>query len=80
LLEDGAAVAVFGARSKALMDALDLDLVRRNAAERAALLLVDRGSPRAWSAKQLGAFLEHVPGDRLAPLWVLLVTTGCRRG
>ena len=39
----------------------------------------DRGMS-TWTSEQLGAFLEHVRGDRLYPLWLLLATTGMRRG
>jgi integrase len=33
-----------------------------------------------WSAQQLRAFLSHVVQDRLHALWLLLATTGLRRG
>lgn len=33
-----------------------------------------------WSGAQLGAFLSHVTGDRLAGAWWLLASTGMRRG
>lgn len=35
---------------------------------------------QAWTAKELGRFLEHVRGDRLFPLRRLAATTGMRRG
>jgi len=34
----------------------------------------------AWTAKELGRFLEHVAGERLFALWRLAATTGMRRG
>jgi integrase len=33
-----------------------------------------------WSPAELGVFLEHVRGDRLYALWLLVATTGMRRG
>ena len=33
-----------------------------------------------WNADQLVAFLESVEGDRLHPLWHVMVVTGMRRG
>ena len=39
-----------------------------------------RHRTKAWSAEQLSAFLAHVEGDRLHPLWRFIVVTGCRRG
>jgi integrase len=35
---------------------------------------------RTWGAEQLRAFLEHERADRLYALWVVLATTGMRRG
>jgi integrase len=35
---------------------------------------------RVWSPGQLGAFLEHVINDRLYTAWLLLASTGMRRG
>jgi integrase len=35
---------------------------------------------RVWSPEQLRAFLDHVRGDRLYAAWLLLATTGMRRG
>ena len=40
----------------------------------------ERSRAQAWTAKELGRFLEHVRGDRLFPLWRLAATTGMRRG
>jgi integrase len=39
-----------------------------------------RSRAQAWTAKELGRFLEHVQDDRLFPLWRLAATTGMRRG
>ena len=38
------------------------------------------GSLGVWTGEQLAAFLEYVEGDRLAALWRILCSTGCRRG
>lgn len=65
---------------KAMADAVDLGSVRVNPAVKAKLPRLERVKPRAWSTAQLGQFLRHVDGDRLAPLWRFLVATGCRRG
>jgi integrase len=35
---------------------------------------------RHWETKLAGEFLRRVQDDRLAAVWQLLVTTGCRRG
>jgi hypothetical protein len=66
--------------NKALNDAVDLNLMARNVAAKITLPHVERGAPRAWSADQLGQFLDVVANDRLYPLWRLVAMTGCRRG
>ena len=66
--------------SKALADALDAGVVQRNAACAVKLPQVPKRAPRAWSAEQLGSFLEEIEADRLAALWRFLALTGCRRG
>jgi integrase len=33
-----------------------------------------------WTLVEARRFLDHVQGDRLYPLWRLLLTTGLRRG
>src|SRR4029450_4257539 len=33
-----------------------------------------------WAHQELGAFLAHVRDDRLYALWLLVATTGMRRG
>jgi integrase len=35
---------------------------------------------RVWSADEARAFLDATRGDRLHPLWCLMLDTGCRRG
>ena len=72
---------VHGVLVKALADAVELELVGRNAAAKPrGLPPAKRPAPRAWSGEQLGAFLAATSGDRLAPVWRLLAATGCRRG
>jgi integrase len=67
--------------SKALDDAMELELVARNAASRMkGLPAVIPASPRIWTAEQLASFLTATTDDRLAVLWRLLAMTGCRRG
>ncbi|WP_200902538.1 tyrosine-type recombinase/integrase, partial [Protofrankia coriariae] len=39
-----------------------------------------RRPPTVWTPEQLRAFVEHTRGDRLFALYLLLVTTGMRRG
>ncbi len=71
---------VHGVLSKALADAVEMELVTRNVAHKIALPRVERPAPRAWTAEQLAVFLGAVAGDRLAPLWRFLATSACRRG
>ena len=66
-----------------LKDAVRWNLLPRNMADLA-------GPPRprkpgeetmtVWSPEQLRTFLESVDSDRLQALWLLLITTGLRRG
>jgi integrase len=35
---------------------------------------------QVWSPEQLRCFLDHVQADRLYPAWLLIATTGMRRG
>src|SRR5205814_2135706 len=64
---------------KTLSDAIDADLVARNAADRAKPPRpnrhADRG-PQAWDADELAAFLEEVSGSRLSAIWRLAAMTG----
>jgi integrase len=65
---------------RALKDAVRWDLVPRNAAEDASPPRVSRKRPTIWTPAQLGEFVDHVQGDRFYALWLLVVTTGVRRG
>lgn len=40
----------------------------------------NRGAVKAWTAEQLGDFLQRSSEDRYGPLWHLLASTGMRRG
>jgi integrase len=66
-----------------LRDALKWGLVTRNVADLAASDVPRRASGSAmqtWSPEQLRTFLEPVSTDRLRAMWVLMITTGLRRG
>ncbi len=65
---------------KALSDAERLGLVGRNAAAAARPPAAQRTELATWSSDQLRAFLDGVRDDRLYAAFVLLATTGMRRG
>jgi len=65
---------------RALRDAVKWDLVPRNVAEDASAPRVSRSKRTVWTPAQLRAFLDHVRDDRFFALWLLVVTTGFRRG
>lgn len=72
---------VHGVLVKALADAVELELVSRNAATKPrGLPPARRPALKAWTGEQLGAFLAATADDRLSPVWRLLAATGCRRG
>lgn len=67
----------------ALKDAMRWGRVARNIADAADPPSAgsSRSSrPRAWTAAQLGAFLDFIADDRYLPAWMFTATTGCRRG
>jgi integrase len=64
----------------ALRDAVTWGNVTRNVASLAKPPRVTRTEMRTWSPDELRAFLDHVEGDRLFAAWLLLATTGMRRG
>jgi integrase len=65
---------------RALKDAVRWGYLPRNVAA-AVDPPVGRSAERhVWTPEQLGAFLEHVRTDRLYALWLLVATTGMRRG
>lgn len=68
---------------KALADAVDTDLIARNAADRAKPPRPSRRSStriQSWDADELRAFLAHVASARLEAVWRLAAMTGMRRG
>jgi integrase len=65
---------------RALRDAVKWDLVPRNAAEDASAPRVGRSKRTVWTPAQLRTFVDHVRDDRFFALWLLVVTTGFRRG
>lgn len=65
---------------RALRDAVRWDLIARNPAEVADPPRAGRPSMVTWSPVELRAFLEHTVEHELSALWLLLATTGLRRG
>jgi integrase len=65
---------------KALADAERLGLVVRNAAAAARPPVPTKRDQTTWNPEQLAQFLESVGDERLAAAFVLLATTGMRRG
>lgn len=65
---------------KALQDALDDGLLRRNPAERAHATPKDRPEIKTWSADELAAFLAFTAQDPELPLYHVAAATGMRRG
>ena len=68
---------------KALADAFRQGLVQRNVAEEArppSARATKASAMRTWTAPELRRFLEFARGDPLYPAWLLLATTGMRRG
>jgi Phage integrase, N-terminal SAM-like domain/Arm DNA-binding domain len=71
---------IHGALHAALRDAVRWGYVARNIAVAADLPKSMAREMRVWSPEQLRAFLDHVRTDRLYAAWLLLATTGMRRG
>jgi integrase len=65
---------------KALADAERLGLVVRNAAAAAKPPVPAKYEHTTWTAEQLAQFLDSIEDERLAAAFVLLATTGMRRG
>jgi integrase len=64
----------------ALHDAMRWGYLVRNVAEAADPPAAPSPEQKVWSPQELGAFLDHVHDDRLYALWLLVATTGMRRG
>lgn len=83
---DGGALApktvrnVHGMLTKAFRDAVRTGRLARNPAASAEPPSPKSPEMRAWTAEQLRAFLEHVGSDRHYAVWLLVATTGMRRG
>ena len=65
---------------KALSDAERLGLIARNPAAAARPPAAERKEQRTWSSDELREFLAAIGDDRLFALYVLMATTGMRRG
>jgi integrase len=69
---------------KMLKAAVDLELIARNPADNAAVREARPKTkaqvPTLWTSAQTRTFLASQSGDRLFPLWRLVVMTGLRRG
>ncbi|KQR27267.1 site-specific integrase [Deinococcus sp. Leaf326] len=66
--------------SMALAQALDWELVGRNAAERIKPPKVKRNEMRVWTPEQARAFLSAAEGHRYYALYYVALATGMRRG
>ncbi|MDQ3986898.1 MAG: tyrosine-type recombinase/integrase [Actinomycetota bacterium] len=73
---------IHGTLHRALNDAVKWGLIAANPASAADPPRLEHpaATMRIWTASQLRSFLETTEGDDLHPLWVLLATTGMRRG
>lgn len=65
---------------RALRDAVRWDLIARNPAEVADPPRTERSGAKAWTAEQVAAFIAGTGDDEDAALWLVLVTSGVRRG
>jgi integrase len=65
---------------KAFNDAVRWGSLARNPADRAEAPRPRTAEMKVWDVKQLRTFLERVSSDRLGPIWLLMATTGMRRG
>jgi integrase len=65
---------------KALTDAVRWGHLARNPVGLAAPPKPARPEMKVWTPRQLRSFVEFTQDDRLAAAWLLLVTTGMRRG
>jgi integrase len=64
----------------ALGDAVRWGVLPRNPAQFVDPPRQQRAELKVWSVDQVRAFLQHVAGDRLHALWLLMIATGMRRG
>ena len=71
---------IHAALRKALKDAATQGKILRNPAEYATPPRPDRPEMKVWTASELFRFLPLAAEDRLYPLYLVLATTGMRRG
>ena len=65
---------------RALRDAVKWGYLPRNPAEDAEPPSSRGGKRKVWTPEQLRTFIQHAEGDRHYALWLLVATTGLRRG
>lgn len=69
---------------RALADAVRWNYISSNPAEHAALPRTPAASRRQrkspWTLQEMTSWLDHALQDRLAAMWILVATTGIRRG
>ena len=65
---------------KAFGDAVRLGLLTRNPAEYVEMPRVERKEMKTWSNEDARRFIAFIRDDRLAALWILMLTSGMRRG
>jgi integrase len=65
---------------KVLVDAVRWGRLPTNPADRADPPKPRQAEMKVWSIDQLRRFLDHVADDRLFAAWMLMATTGMRRG
>ncbi len=65
---------------KAFGDAVRLGLLARNPAEHVEMPRVEQKEMKTWSTEQAREFIGFIRGDRLEALWILMLTSGMRRG
>lgn len=63
-----------------LAQAVQWDRIARNPADRATPPKSERYQASTWTPEQLRTFLDRSVDHRLSPAWLLLATTGMRRG
>jgi integrase len=66
--------------SKALSDAVHDGLLPSSPAAKVKAPSRARPEMQTWNREQVGVFLRHIEGERLAAMWRLFLTTGMRRG
>lgn len=80
LLSANTVVRVHACLRSALTTAVRMRLVSFNAARDVELPKVQRARVHPWEPWELGAFLDGIQGERLAPLFEVTAATGLRRG